>query len=70
MIMLSVDIGLQWGEPSGLTEDDLGLELEALTVRGARAKSGTTRHLALNAVALLLLTLCQIEIGLQRESRT
>jgi integrase len=52
LILLALNTGLRRGELLALCWDDLDLERAVLTVRGAGAKSGDTRHIPLNREAL------------------
>ena len=52
MVMLSLHLGLRRGELFDLEWTDIDFEQKTLTVRGGVAKSGRTRRLPMNAVAM------------------
>lgn len=55
LILLSINTGLRRGEILNLTWDNIDLARAVLTVIGDTAKSGSTRHIPLNAEALSVL---------------
>ena len=55
MILLAKNTGMRRGELFQLRWDSVNLKGKQLTVKGARAKSGQTRHIPLNAEAVTVL---------------
>lgn len=55
MILLSINTGMRQGELFNLAWQNVDLENGMLTIEGAYAKSGRTRHIPLNKEALLTL---------------
>ena len=56
MVLLSLNTGMRQGEVFELTWSEIDLDRREITVEGAKAKSGQTRHIPLNNVALTALT--------------
>ena len=55
LVLVSLHTGMRRGELFALTWQSVDLEAGRITVHGATAKSGTTRHLPLNSEALAVL---------------
>jgi integrase len=55
LVILSLQTGLRRGEMFALDWGDVDLKAARITVHGAKAKSGTTRHIPLNSEALATL---------------
>lgn len=52
MVLLSKHTGIRWGELVQLTWEHVNLKNSVMTVLGRTAKTGKTRHLPLNSIAL------------------
>ena len=63
MILVSLNTGVRWGELAGLTWGAVDMEKALLTVKGGTAKSGKTRHIPLNSIALNALKEWQKQSG-------
>jgi integrase len=59
MILLSINTGLRQGEVFSLKWENVNFERSLLTIEGAYAKSGKTRHIPLNSEAKSVLKLWQ-----------
>lgn len=56
MVLVSINTGMRQGELFGLTWAEVSLDRRELTIDGAKAKSGQTRHIPLNDEAHAVLT--------------
>lgn len=63
MALLSLHTGIRWGELVQLTWEHINLDSAVMTVLGRTAKTGKTRHIPLNAIALGVLKSWKIQIG-------
>ena len=52
MVLLSMNTGIRWGELVQLTWENVNIENAMLTVVGRTAKTGKTRHIPLNTIAV------------------
>jgi integrase len=64
LVLLSLQTGMRRGELFQLTWLSVGLVADLITVHGATAKSGTTRHIPLNSEALAVLRDWREQTGL------
>ncbi len=55
MIILSLNTGIRWGELTSLNWADVDIPKSILTVQGLKAKSGKTRYIPLNSIAVDIL---------------